>query len=190
LPAPPGSLQPLRLAIHVGAAPESFASTLREIVSEVDPLATTNTPRALSRVQSADWYLGLLVQGLVTLLVAVLLSLAVTGLYAVLSFAVSQRMREIGIRTALGAGRDAIALAIARRALLQIGLGALIGTPVVLWMFVSLRGYAGLESGVWTTLAALFPGILVVALVSLLACAAPVARALRVSPNEVLKTEG
>src|SRR5690606_14630591 len=65
-----------------------------------------------------------------------LVVLAATGLYAMLSLSVSERTREIGIRSALGGGRRTLVLTILRRSLVQIGVGALIGLPVA-FRFVS-----------------------------------------------------
>src|SRR5205085_2412885 len=61
--------------------------------------------------------------------VAVLLSL--TAIFAVLSFTVSRRTREIGVRVALGAGPLRIVAAIFRRPLFQVGFGILVGTVMI-----------------------------------------------------------
>ena len=80
---------------------------------------------------------------------------------------------------------------IARRALWQIGLGVLLGTPPVAWMFYGMREYSGLElSSAWAVATAFLPGMGVMILVALLACTAPTLRVLRIEPSEVLKAEG
>jgi putative ABC transport system permease protein len=58
---------------------------------------------------------------------AIALLLAATGLYGVLSYAVSQRLREIGIRRALGASRGNILLLVMRHALMLVSIGTLLG---------------------------------------------------------------
>jgi hypothetical protein len=157
LPAGPGELHPLLLAVHLGADPEEFTPRLREIVAEVDPLATIDQSISLDQVKpSLEWGLEVLLNGALVVFVTILLSLAASGVYAILSFAVSERAHEIGIRTALGAGREVIVFAVIKRALWQIGLGVFLGTPGVVWLFFQMREYAGLElSDVSTTLAAL-----------------------------------
>jgi hypothetical protein len=194
LPAAPGEVRPLRLAIHVGASPEEFTPRLREIVAEVDPSATVDAgrePRVLSWFMPVDWYLDLVVQSGLAALLVVLLSLAVSSLYAIMSFGVSERAREIGIRAALGAGREDIALSVGKRALWQIGFGVILGTPGVIWLFFSLREFARIELPAQVmVVGALVPGLVVLVLVALLACASPTLRALRIDPNEVLKAEG
>jgi predicted permease len=192
VPTAVADIRPLRLGLLIGSSPEAFIPRLRAIVNEVDPLATVADPRALSRFWPADWYLELLVLGVLLVgLVGVLVSLGVSALYAVMSFAVTERAREIGIRTALGAERRPLALLVARRALGQIGAGVALGTPWVVWMFLRMRGYSGIElSGGSLVVAALLPGIGVTALVGFLGCTVPTLRALRIDPNEVLKAEG
>jgi ABC-type antimicrobial peptide transport system permease subunit len=138
-----------------------------------------------------DWYLDLVVQSGLAALVVVLLSLAVSSLYAIMSFGVSERAREIGIRAALGAGREDIALSVGKRALWQIGFGVILGTPGVIWLFFSLREFARIELPAQVMVVGAFvPGLVVLVLVALLACASPTLRALRIDPNEVLKAEG
>ena len=72
------------------------------------------------------WLLGMWLRAtLVMTAVALLLSLA--GIYAVLSFTVARRTREIGVRVALGANRRRVLTAIFRRPLTQVGLGIAAG---------------------------------------------------------------
>src|SRR4029450_5279412 len=73
-------------------------------------------------------------------LVGVLIALATSGLFAMLSLAVSERTREIGIRAALGASRRALLMTILKRSLVQIGLGAAIGLPIAARSVFELTG--------------------------------------------------
>jgi hypothetical protein len=67
----------------------------------------------------------------------------------------------------------------------------LLGTPGVVWLFFRMRGYAGIElTGPAMVVSALLPGLAVLVLIAALACTAPTLCALRIDPNEVLKTEG
>ena len=111
--------------------------------------------------------------------------LSAMGLYALLSFTVSQRTREIGIRTALGARTVDIISAVARRAALQVGVGLALGVG---WGWVLLnntRNDVTIEVGnIPLTLA--LTGT-VAGCVCLLACARPTLRGLRIQPTEALR---
>jgi ABC-type antimicrobial peptide transport system permease subunit len=138
-----------------------------------------------------DWYfLRAFVIG-AALLVGVLLSLAASALYAILSLVVSLRTREIGIRVALGANRWSIARHVAARAVIQIGTGVLLGLPLVgalSYEFLELTGSGRSVPG--AVALALVLGVSVMLLVSLTACTAPTLRALRIAPIDALRRDG
>ncbi len=191
LPAAPGEIHPLRLAVELGADPARFAPRAREIVSEVEPSAFVRSVTALDRVYQGDWYLMLAISGGLVLFVAVLVALATSALYAILSFSVSERTREIGIRAALGAGRPSLALTILRRSLGWIALGALLGTPLAAWILLRFREIAGAAGSAGLTVGlAVGLGLAIVSLVALAGCLAPTRRALAVPPSRALKAEG
>lgn len=187
-PLMPG-VGPVYLAVHLGDDPESFTPTLRDLANEVDPTASIGSPIALNKVFEGDWYLiaGITLAGGV--LVGLLLALAASGIYAIMSFAVAERTRELGIRAALGGRRSSIAFAVAKRAMVQIGVGALLGTPIAGRAFFEIQRDAGLNySGLLVFVGALIPGVLVMILVGLLACTAPTLRAMRITPTEALRS--
>jgi predicted permease len=184
-PFAPGDLATVRLGIHLGDDPGAFAGRLRTLAGEVDPEVIVDVTGPLDRVYEGDWYFLLAVTAGGALLVGVLLALAASGIYAIMSFAVAERAREIGIRTALGAGRADLVRSIGRRAFAQIGLGVLLGMPL------ALDGFNGSDQGLFTGAGwALLVGVAVMVLVGLVACTGPMLRALRVHPSEVLRTEG
>ena len=187
LPAAPGEIHPFLLGVHVEGPPETFAPRLHELVSGVDADAVVTQPRTLDQVHPGNWYLFLVTTISLGLLVAILIAMAASGIYAIMSFAVAERTREIGIRTALGAGKMSIVLRIARRSLVQIGLGALLGVPVAAWLFqIADTGEAGV--GVSVGVAAGI-GVGTVALIAVASCLSPMRRALRIEPTEALRGE-
>jgi hypothetical protein len=113
------------------------------------------------------------------LLVAVVFAAA--SLYALMAVAVQRRTREIGIRIALGANPRLVLRAVFARAGRQLGGGIIAGNSIVL--FIAWR------TGAMTTdlLVALAIMSVVMAVVGVLACAAPARRALRVQPTEALR---
>lgn len=188
LPTSPGDLYPLRLAVHVAGDPAAAASRVRELVAEVEPAAVVVPPVPLSEVFPGNYLLFLLTSSGVTLLVLVLVALAISGIYTILSFAVSERTREIAIRTALGAKRVSVVGTVARRSLWQIGVGAVVGMPMAGWLFQLAE--SGTDSGRASFGVALGAGIGIVVLVAVVSGAAPTRRALRIQPQEALREEG
>ncbi|MGD2068871.1 MAG: ABC transporter permease [Gemmatimonadota bacterium] len=184
-PFAPGELEQVRLAIHVGDDPGSFASRLRVLAGQVDPSLIVSVTGPLDDVYEGDWYIVLAASVGAALLVGVLLALAASGLYAIMSFAVAERTTEIGIRAALGAGRRELVLSVARRAVLQLALGVLLGIPVAAGLLIGGDGpgYVGVAR-------TLTLGVAVMLVVGLAACTGPTLRALRVDPSEALRAEG
>ena len=184
-PLAPGEINPVRLAIHVGDDPESFTPRLRALASEVDPTAVIVDPIALDRVFEGDWYLvvGMVLGG--AILVCILLALAASSIYAIMSFSVAQRTREIGIRTAMGARRWSIAVTVAKRAMMQLGVGVLLGMPIA-WRLFSRQT----DSTLIGLVVGIGPSVSVMIIVGLLACTGPTLRALRIMPTEALREGG
>jgi hypothetical protein len=110
------------------------------------------------------------------------LVLALSGLYAVMSFAVSRRTREIGIRLALGSPRSRVVVTILRRPLMQLTFGAAFGA--LLTVGVSQL----MELPVSFSLGLIAVGPIIFA-VCLLACIVPARRTLRVDPIAALRAE-
>ncbi len=138
------------------------------------------------------WVLSLWLRiTVVSTAIALLLSLA--GIYAVLSFTVARRTREIGVRVALGAKRRRVLTAIFRRPLTQVGIGIAAGATLI---------YLGAQALSHTyqfrnTPIALSAGQVVLLViyaafmlgVCLLACVVPTRRALRVEPMVAMRAE-
>jgi len=190
LPAAPGTLNPMTLGIHLDGDPETFIPRLREIVASVDPELVVQPPRVLGDVFGGAYYFYLGSAAALGVIVCILIALAASGIYAIMSFAVSERTREIGIRRSLGECTGALAMRIGRRALAQIGLGVLLGVwpGMVLYRLTQL-GYQApaVTDGLVATVVG---GVAVAILISLLACVSPTRRAIRIDPAEALRAEG
>jgi len=185
-PLAPGATLPALIAVHVRGEPGTFAARLRTIAAQVDPTLRLYDVMPLNRVGGGMWnefdFLSRLL--LMTSSLAILLSLS--GIYAAVSFAVSRRRREIGIRVALGARPRGIVTAIFRQPLSQVGLGVVAGTGLVLAL-VEVASSSGLSLGG----AALVAGYAAFMMgVCLLACIVPIVRALRIEPTEALRVDG
>ena len=185
-PAPVSRMYPAQVAVHVRGSPDAFIPTLRTLVAQVDPTLRMYDVQRIDQITRGElqgmrfWFQ--LFSGISAL--ALLLSLA--GIYAVMSFTVARRTREIGIRVALGASQRRVVTAIFRRPVIQVAIGVLAGAAMV--TFVVWGEYAGTVS----PLQALFVAAYAVVMmgVCLLACLVPTRRALGVEPTEALRGEG
>jgi putative ABC transport system permease protein len=190
-PLAEGEVNPVRLAIWARGDPAVLAPRVHELARAADPTAVIAMPIPLDEMFEGDWYFLRAFVVAALLLVGVLLSLAASALYAILSLVVSQRTREIGIRVALGADRWGIARDVATRAVVQIGVGVLLGLPfagALSYEFLELTGAGGSVPGAVAMTSVL--GVSVLLLVSLTACTVPTLRALRIAPMDALRKEG
>jgi putative ABC transport system permease protein len=118
---------------------------------------------------------------------AAALLLAALGIYAVLSYAVSQRTREIGIRLALGESTTGVRRRVVRRTVLLAGSGVVLGAAL---SFAASRALDSMLYGVGSTDATTFAGVAaLLLLVAALAGYLPARRASRISPIEALRSE-
>ncbi|MCC6931211.1 MAG: ABC transporter permease [Gemmatimonadaceae bacterium] len=190
LPAAPGTLNPMRLAVHTEMPPATLVDRVRALMLAADPELVMGRATVLSEARQGDWYLVMgLVAGLMVL-VGVLLALATSGLFAMLSLSVSERTREIGIRSALGASRGRLLLTILRRSLVQVAVGAAIGLPFAArFVFeVTATPSAG-GSVVQALVVALGMATGIVALVGITSCLIPTRRILAVQAREAMHAD-
>ncbi|HLY18608.1 MAG TPA: ABC transporter permease [Bryobacteraceae bacterium] len=115
------------------------------------------------------------------------LVLAGTGIYGVMAYAISRRTREIGIRMAIGASQGQVLRIVARRALLLIGSGTLIGLIVALFAGRFLQQILyGVQPTDPLTLAIV---LLLMLSIAAVACWIPARRAIRINPVTALRQE-
>ena len=187
VPYAQGTFPGLHLAIRTGGEPLSLAQSVRAAVREVDPQAratrfsTVENLLAQSIVQPRfyAWLLGAFGFGA--------LALSAIGIFGVMSYSVSQRTREIGMRMAVGAERsDVLRLVVGDGLKLTAG-GVVIGIAgaLALTRFLSSMLY-----GVRPSDAATFAAVsLLLTAVALAACYFPARRAMRVDPMVALRHE-
>ena len=118
---------------------------------------------------------------------AIALALAIVGVYGVVSCVVAQRTREIGIRVALGASRQQVLWLVVREgawvSAAGIGIGLLAAVGLTRALSSELHGVSPLDPLTYSGVA------VVMAIVTLAACAIPTRRALRVDPLIALRNE-
>jgi ABC-type antimicrobial peptide transport system permease subunit len=118
---------------------------------------------------------------------AVALTMALAGVYGVISYAVSQRTNEIGIRMALGAQRTDVLRLVLRHAVMLAGLGTAIGLAGAFALSHSMRTLLFGVSAVEPVTLLTAPFLLVT--VTLIACLLPARKATRVDPMVALRYE-
>ncbi|HEU0007419.1 MAG TPA: ABC transporter permease [Terriglobia bacterium] len=181
-----GQVQPAAIAIRMrDGAPSTFTQRLREIAAAVDPDLHLRDIRGLDEaLRSEQWISRMTAAAFVAITVSVLM-LSSAGIYALMSFTVSQRRKEIGIRIALGADWKRIVTSIFSRALLQLASGAALGAALGITLQkasgdVLMRGNAAVVVPVVS---------LVILVVGFLAALGPTRRSLRIDPTEALREE-
>ncbi len=175
------------LVVSAKTEPSTAIPTLRSVIRTTDASLPISSVRAMNDVvnESLGPFQG--VAAVLTLLAAGALVLAGGGIYGVISYSVSRRVQEFGIRTALGASdRNVIRLVVAQGAkLTAFGIG--IGVALA---FATTRVLESVLFGVASADATTFVGIpALLAVVALLASYIPARRATRVDPMEALRGE-
>lgn len=182
-----GRYRRMNLAVRTSVDPKSTVAAIQSAIREVDkdqPVYQIQTMEELIRDSIATRRFALTI---LLVFAALALVLAVSGIYGVISYAVSQRTQEIGIRMALGAnGRDVLRLVLGqfmRLTVIGVALG-LIGAYALTRLMTSLL------FGVTPTDITTFVLVsLVLSLVALVACLIPARRATRVDPLVALRYE-
>jgi len=177
------------LQLRTTVPPGTVSTQVQELVHEVDsnvPISNVQTMReSLSGPNGFYIFqIGAILAGAMGLLG---LTLAVVGVYGVVSFAAAQRTREIGIRLALGAERRDILRMVLRQGLMLVVGGVAAGVVLAL---VLTRAMGTLLLGVSPTDALTFvTATVVLGGIGLWACYAPARRAMKVDPMVALRYE-
>src|SRR6267154_141899 len=178
-----------RLAIFLRGNLDAAAipNEVREQVQSVDPTLPVSGAQTLNETVSASLAERRFSMEIVVLFALTALLLAGLGIYGVISYIVSARTHEIGIRIALGAQRRNILRIVVRQGLALAVAGAAVGLVGALIVSHSM---AGLLYGVKPTDPLTFAGVAVLlVVVALFACYVPARRAMRVDPMIALRHE-
>jgi predicted permease len=173
--------------LKVRGRPESAIASVRSAVETIDPTLPLLAPRSfddqVNRALTTERMLATLSTGFGV--IALLLS--AVGLYGVMSFVVTSRTLEIGIRLALGAPRAAAVRHIMRDAAMMAGVGTAIALPCIWALSRLVRAHLfGVDAIDAPTIAA---GGAVLALAAIIGAILPAWRAASVKPTEALRAE-
>jgi len=175
------------VVMKVAGDPAAYENTVRNIVARLDNEHPVFNYRAFADSIGMEAAQPRFEAVLVSGFAGIALLLSALGLYAVLSYVVSERMRELGLRMALGASRADILRLVLQRALilaaLGIGIGAVASIFVARLITDTLFRVEPLDQSVFLTVT------LVMMCVSMMAAVAPTLRAARVDPMRTLREQ-
>jgi putative ABC transport system permease protein len=178
------------LVARTTVEPASLAPAIMRAIHSIDPEVAISDVRTMEDVLWRSIARPRFNTLLLTTLAVVALALAVVGIYGVMSYSVSQRTHEIGIRMALGANSgDVLKLVVKhgmKLTLIAVGLGLVISYALTRL----LSGWLGWLYQVEPTDPLTFVGVsLLLSAVALLACYIPARRATKLDPMETLRHE-
>jgi predicted permease len=174
------------VAVKTAGDPSALAAVLRAAIQEIEPAAafeiTTMTERVSESMNQPRFAMTILVTFAV-----LALALASLGLHGVLSYGVSQRRRELGVRAALGATRRDLIGLVVREGLTVTAIGLAAG-------LCAAAALTRLMQGVLFGVAPIDPlsfaaAPLILAIVATAACLLPASRAASIDPSEALRSE-
>jgi putative ABC transport system permease protein len=175
----------MTMVLRTAGDETSFAPAIRNVVRELDPRLPVIRMASMETVRSESVARPRFTLSLFGVFAAVALLLGAIGLYGLLSFSVTERSREVGIRRALGARSAGVLGLIVVQGLRLTAGGVLLGLAVA---FAVTRLMEGLLFGVTPNDPLTYAGVTVtLALVALAATLVPAARAARLDPMRVLR---
>ena len=177
----------MSLIVRTAGDPVSLAPSVRNVIRQLDPNLPVADVRPMTDVVGAALSTPRFTSALLSMFALLALTLSAVGIYGVLSYVVTRRTREIGIRVAIGADRARVLRMVLSNgltlALIGLGLGLVVSLPVA-------RVMRGLLHGVTPADPLTFVAVAVaLAAVALTACMVPALRATRVDPVIALKSE-
>jgi ABC-type antimicrobial peptide transport system permease subunit len=177
----------MQLQVRTAGDPALALPAIQAEIRKLDPNLPLFDARTVEEHMQLSVFIPKMASTLLGLFGGLALLLAVVGLYSVVAYSVAQRTREIGIRMALGAGRQSILAMVLRQGLMLTGIGLVIGLGLAAAAAQAVKSQLlGLDaidpvSFGGTTLALL--------LVALAACVLPARRASRLDPLTALRRD-
>ncbi|MEX2471129.1 MAG: ABC transporter permease [Gemmatimonadota bacterium] len=177
----------LTFTVATEGDPYTALPAIRGVVRGIDPTMPIAEIRSMDEVMAGSRASHRFATVLLGAFAAIALTLAVVGIYGVISYAVSRRRSEIGVRMALGAESGTVVGMVLRQGMATALIGVAVGTGAALLMTGLLEGMLyGVEAH---DPLAIVGAPALFALVALVACWIPAARASRVDPSEALRYE-
>jgi putative ABC transport system permease protein len=175
------------IVVETGGDPASLTPGVREAVRSLDPALPIYAVRTLNELVATQMAPRRLAVLLISVFSGVALLLAAIGIYGVMSYAVTLRTQEIGIRMALGAKRDDISRMVLRFGVRMSLIGVTVGLVAAFGLAQTMAGLLFQTSTTDPPTFSIVPLLLMA--VAILACWVPAQRATRVDPLVALRTE-
>ncbi len=177
----------MNVVLRTTLPPAALSGTLERLVREVDPAVPIVRLRDMESVFAESIRRPRLLAQLLGTFAGLALLLAAVGTYGVLSYMVTQRRREIGIRMALGAARSSVIALVMKQGVHATIIGVIVGLAGA---FGVNRLMTSLLFGVQPTDAATMAAVIAtITIVATIACWLPAWRASQLDPNVVLRTD-
>ena len=175
----------MALVLKTGLEPTQIVSQVRSAVQQIDREQPIFDVRTMEEWVDRSLAIRRAPTTLLTIFGAVALVLSAIGIYGVLAYGVTQRVREFGIRQALGANQKSILSLVLKSGMMRVGLGMALGLAGALALSTYLES---MLFGVSTKDVPVFASVTVILFaVALLACYIPARRATRIDPMIALR---
>jgi putative ABC transport system permease protein len=177
----------LTLVLRTAGDPTALVGPVRSELAALDPDLPLFSIRTLQQIVDESVAQPRFNSILLTVFAGLALLLAAIGVYGLISYSVTQRLREIGVRLALGAGRGSILRLIMGQGMLPVAAGSVLGIGIAL---LATRLLTSLVFAVSPTDPLIFISVTLLLLaIAAVACLVPAWRATRVDPIVVLRDE-
>jgi len=175
------------IAVRSTLPATSLAASIRSTLHTIDPNLAVGDIQTMGELESVASAQRRFQTSLLTVFAGIALFLALVGLYGLMSYSVSRRTREVGIRMALGAMRSDVMLLILKKAVLLLGLGLVSGLIGSWFATRALKAFLfGVDQHDPITIASVCA---LLAVCGLVAALIPARRAASIDPMQALRTE-
>jgi ABC-type antimicrobial peptide transport system permease subunit len=175
------------LSVRTWAQPDSTVAAVKQVLASLDSQLPFTDIKTMQEQVSASLWQERMLATLATIFAVICVFMTVTGLYGLLSYDVSQRTREFGIRNAVGASKRDIAFLMVRELARIVVPGSILGMALCLWLTkvitAALYGVKPLDP------LSVSGALLIVAAIAFTALWAPAWRAMNVDPAAVLRQD-
>jgi len=189
LPTTPAGAHAKDLLVRGRVAQDIRTDTLQAILRDVDPNPLSFSILALDEALALQMYPMMVASWIGLLLSAIALALSVSGLYGVVTYGLSQRVKEIGIRMALGATPSGIVRLVMRQSGRLVAIGATLGLILSFSVLGVLAAVVPLENVSILDPASFAAGTTIIALAAAVASFFPSRRATRIDPSQALRAD-